>query len=301
MRIFITGGTGFIGSAVVKELLGAGHKVVGLARSEKSAAALRNVGAEIISGSLENLDTLRKGANEADGVIHLGFNNDFSNFAKSCEADKIAIETIGETLAGTNKPLVVTAGVAGVHTGNILTEDYSPGAIAEKVSPRKSERTALSFVSKGVSVSVVRLPPSVHGEGRAGFVSILIETARKTGVSAYLGKGQNRWSAVHHRDAARVFALALEKGAASAVYHAVSDTGVAVKDIAEVIGQKLDIPVTSKSQLAALTHFGAFFGMTAALDCPAASEITQNALGWKSQQLGLLEDLESEIYWRTEQ
>jgi nucleoside-diphosphate-sugar epimerase len=300
MRIFITGGTGFIGSAVVKELLSAGHKVVGLARSKNSAEALRSIGTDVINGSLEDLDTLRKGASEADGVIHLGFNNDFSNFAKSCEADKTAIETIGETLAGSNKPLVVTAGVAGVHTGKILTEDYSPGAIVEKVSPRKSERTALSYVPKGVSISVVRLPPSVHGGGRAGFVSILIDTARKTGVSAYLGKGQNRWSAVHHRDAARVFALALEKSAAGAIYHAVSDTGVAVKDIAGLIGQKLNIPVTSKSQLAAITHFGAFFGMTAALDCPATSEFTQNTLGWKPTQPTLIQDLESDVYWRVE-
>jgi nucleoside-diphosphate-sugar epimerase len=242
-----------------------------------------------LRGSLEDLDSLKKGASDVDGIIHLGFINDFTNFANSCKVDKLAIETLGGALAETDRPLVVTAGVAGIRTGKVLTEDYSAGMIAKTVSPRKSEQTALAFKNG----SVVRLPPSVYGDGKAGFVSVLIDTARKMGVSAYVGKGQNRWSAVHYKDAARVFTLALEKGTGGAIYHAVGDDGVTVKAIAEFVGQKLNMPVVSKSRLSAMAHFGAFFGMTAALDCPASSVITRNALAWKPAQPGLFQGLET--------
>jgi hypothetical protein len=225
--------------------------------------------------------TLRKGAESAGGAVHLGFNHDFSKFAESCACDKAAIETLGGALAG--KPLVVAAGVAGVRPGFVLTEDVLD---EQGVLPRKSEQAALKFDN----AAAVRLPPSVYGDGKAGFVSVLLDIARKTGVSAYAGDGQNKWPAVHYnKDAAKAFALALGK---SGVFHAIGDEGITVREIAEFIGQKLNTPVVSKTEDEAAAHFGGFFGRTAALDCPAASEITRNALGWKPTEPGLFEELE---------
>jgi nucleoside-diphosphate-sugar epimerase len=236
IRVFVTGATGFIGSAVIQDLINAGHQVRGLARSDASAEKLQAVGARVHPGSLEDLYSLRSGAAVADGVIRLAFIHDFSKFWASGKTDQRAIEALGAELAGSDRPLIVTSGIAGLRQGKLLTEDYAPGKLLLSMMPRKSEEAALALVSKGINASVVRLPPSVHGDGDKGFVNWLINAARKKGASAYIAKGLNRWSSVHRLDAAHLFRLALEKGAAGATYHAVADEGVPIKDIATVIG-----------------------------------------------------------------
>jgi nucleoside-diphosphate-sugar epimerase len=292
MRVFVTGASGFIGSAVVRELLDGGHHVVGLARSDGSAAGLAATGVEVIRGDIENLDSLRAGAADADGVIHLAFIHDFSDYARAGQTDRRAIETIGEVLAGSDRPFVVTAGTAGLRQGRVLTEDDAalPGL------PRASEEVALPLAARGVRVSVLRLPPSVHGEGDHGFVPRLIAIARENGVSAYPGDGRNRWPAVHRLDAANLFRLALEEAPAGAVLHGVAEEGVPVRDIADVIGRHLELPVTSISHDEATGQFG-WLGPFFALDVAASSMLTQRQLGWQPTQLGLLADLEQGHYF----
>lgn len=292
MRVFVTGASGFIGSAVVRELLDGGHHVVGLARSDGSAAGLAAAGVEVIRGDIENLDSLRAGAADADGVIHLAFIHDFSDYARAGQTDRRAIETIGEVLAGSDRPFVVTAGTAGLRQGRVLTEDDAalPGL------PRASEEVALPLAARGVRVSVLRLPPSVHGEGDHGFVPRLIAIARENGVSAYPGDGRNRWPAVHRLDAANLFRLAFEEAPAGAVLHGVAEEGVPVRDIADVIGRHLELPVTSISHDEATGHFG-WLGTFFALDVAASSMLTQRQLGWQPTQLGLLADLEQGHYF----
>lgn len=299
MQVFVTGASGFIGSAVVRELLGAGHQVVGLARSEVSARKLQEAGAEVRLGSLNDFEILRQGAAAADGAIHLGFIHDFSKYWSAGQTDKKAIEALGAGLAGSDRPLVVTFGTLGPRGGKILTEDYSPGRFVKAISPRKSEWAALNLVPKGVNASVVRLPPTVHGEGDKGFTKWLINIARKKGVSAYIGDGHNRWPSVHRLDAAHLFRLALEKGCAGAVYNAVADEGVPMREIANVIGQKLNLPVVSKSRFAAASHFGLFFSWVVGNDRPTSSRETQKSLGWQPVQPSLLADLEQGHYFAT--
>lgn len=296
MKVFVTGATGFIGTALVHELLNAGHQVLGLARSDASASALKAAGATVHRGHLQDLDSLRSGAAASDGVIHCGFIHDFSRFKEVCEIDKLAIETIGSTLAGSNRPLVVTSGTALVRQGSLATEDMVSSHDTHRF-PRVSEAAALAFTLKGVRTSAVRLSPSVHGEGdHHGFIPILIGTACQKGVVAYIGDGQNRWNAVHRLDAVHLFRLALEHGEAGARYHAVGDEAITLKAISEAIGRHLDLPVVSISPEEAAAHFGWFAAM-AALDCPASSKLTQERLRWYPSHPTLPEDLAGGIYF----
>ncbi|CAA9517491.1 MAG: Nucleoside-diphosphate-sugar epimerases [uncultured Sphingomonas sp.] len=287
MRIFVTGATGFIGSAIVPDLLEAGHQVLGLARSESGAQSLIAAGAQAQRGDLEDLDSLRRGAAMADGVIHVGFNHDFSRFAESCEADRRAIEAIGEVLEGTDKPLVVTAGLP-VVAGRPATEDDPP---SQGLSPRVSEETAEALAARGVRASVVRLP-QVHDQDKHGLASYLIGIARQKAVSAYVGDGLNRWSAAHRLDVAPLFRLALDKGEAGARYHAVAEEGVALCEIAEAIGRGLGLPVASLPPDQMAEHFGGL-AFAVATDFSAASALTQQRLMWRPiQKHGFLSDVE---------
>lgn len=291
MKIFVTGASGWVGSAVVPELLAAGHHVLGLARSDKSAAALDAVGAGVHRGDLNDLDSLRSGAHDADGVIHLAFHHDFDNFADAGQLDRNAITALGETLADSGRPMVVTSGTAGHAPGHVLTEDQ-PG---NPHSPRASEQAALAFADRGVRVSIVRLAPSVHGNGDYGFIPHLVEVARAKGISAYVGDGANRWSAVHRDDAAQLFRLAVEGAEAGTVLHAIGEEGVATRAIAEMIGRGLGVPVTSIPAESAMEHFG-WIGGFFALDMPASSAVTREQFGWQPTGIRLLEDLERHYF-----
>lgn len=295
MKVFVTGASGFVGTAVVAELLAAGHQVTGLARSAASAAAIAATGAEVLHGALDDLDSLHRGATAADGVIHTAFIHDFSNFAASIEADRRAIATLGAALAGSNRPFVVTAGTAGLAPGRVLTEDEAGNP--PQAAGRVSESLGLSFAAQGVRVSIMRLPPSVHGEGDHGFVPRLITIAREQGVAAYPGDGSNRWAAGHRLDAARLYRLALENAPAGARLHAVGDEGVTARTIAEVIGRHLNLPVVSVPVEQAGAHFG-WLGAFFQLDMPASSTLTQARFDWQPAQPGLIADLDQGHYFQ---
>jgi nucleoside-diphosphate-sugar epimerase len=296
MRVFVTGATGFVGTAVVRELLGAGHQVLGLARSDASAAALTAVGAEVHRGTLEDLDGLRAGAASTDGVIHTAFIHDFSEFSKSVAVDLRAVEVIGETLAGTDRPFVITAGTPNV-AGEVATEDSVPDPGSRAAERWGTEKVAVAFADRGVRSSVVRLPRSVHGEeDYHGFIPLLIGIARERGVSAYPGDGANMWPAVHQLDTAVLYRLALEHAPAGSVLHATGDDGVPVREIAERIGKHLNLPVTSIPVEQAGEHFG-WLGMVFATDQPASSAITQKLLDWRPTHAGLLADIDAGHYF----
>jgi len=299
MRVFVTGATGFIGSAIVKELIGAGHQVLGLTRSDAGADALVAAGAQVHRGTLEDLESLRSGAAACDGVIHCAFIHDFSKFQENCATDRRVIGAIGAALAGSNRPLIVTSG-----TG---LGAYAPGdtAVETNVATSKtthhprvaSEEGAADVAAQGVNVSIMRLPPSVHDKSDHGFVPRLIDLARQKGVSAYIGNGTNRWPAVHRLDAAHLYRLALEKGVA-ATYNGVGDTGIPTREIAEVIGKHLNVPIVSLSPEAAAAHFGWFAGFFGA-DIPASAKLTEQRLGWQPTHPGLIADLEQGHYFES--
>ncbi|HEV2981961.1 MAG TPA: SDR family oxidoreductase [Solirubrobacteraceae bacterium] len=300
MRVFVTGATGFIGSAVVQELQGAGHQVVGLARSDSSADALAAAGAEVHRGSLEDLDSLRAGAEASDGVIHLGYIHDFSKMEENARVDRTAIETLGDALAGSDRPLVIASGTLLVAPpGQTATEADAGVPAGDAVGGRRqNEQVLLAFADRGVRSASIRLTPTVHGAGDHGFVPIMIGVAREKGVSGYVGDGRARWPAVHRLDAARLFRLALENAPAGTVLHAVAEEGVPVGEIAEVIGRHLGVPVESISPEGAFEHFG-FLGALLGLDSPASSVLTRESFAWWPEQPGLIEDLDQGHYFKT--
>jgi nucleoside-diphosphate-sugar epimerase len=292
MRVFITGAAGFIGTATTRELIANGHEVLGLARSDDNAKALEKLGAKVHRGSLEDLDSLRKGAKETDGTIHLAFIHDFTKFAENGQIDKRAIEAMGGVLEGTNKPFIVTSGTLLVAPGRLATEKdpVAPGL------PRVSETAGLAFAKQGVRAMAVRLPQVHGGDGKCGLVNWLLAIAQEKGVSGYIGDGGNRWSGAHRLDVARLYRLALEKGAAGTSYHAVADEGVTARDIAEIIGRHLKLPVKSIPADKAPEHFG-MMAMFAGMDGAASSALTQQWLGWKPTEIGLIADISRPGYF----
>jgi nucleoside-diphosphate-sugar epimerase len=298
MRVFVTGATGFIGSAIVRELLGAGHQVTGLARSDRAAAAVAAADAEVFRGSLEDISRLKEAAGNADGVIHTGYIHDFSPTADPAAAaavDGNAIAAFGEALAGSGKPLVVAAALPPPAPGQVATEDVR--APENPHYPRVSERAAIPLAWRDVRVSAVRLPPSVHGEGDPHFVTAFIRIARATGLSGYIGDGANVWPAVHRRDAARLFRLALEEAPPGTLLNAIGDEGVPFREIAETIGRHLDVPVKSLTAEEARGHFGGTFATFAAFDVPASSARTRERFGWRPVEPGLIADLDQGHYF----
>jgi nucleoside-diphosphate-sugar epimerase len=309
MRIFVTGASGWIGSAVVPELVAAGHQVVGLARSDASATALTAAGAEVERGTLDDVDTLRRAAAASDGVIHLAFKHDIAftgDFQGAADADRRAVETFGEVLAGSDRPLVIASGVLGLATGGIATEEdghdrdpaLTSGLGAGPQTRLGTAELTLSLAARGVLSSVVRLPPTCHGDGDNGFMATIVGIARAKGVSAYIGDGSNRWPATHRLDAAHVFTLAFENAPAGSTLHAVAEEGVPIRQVAEVIGRQLDLPVVGISTEDAGEHFG-FLGHFLAADSPASSTLTRELLGWEPTHPGLIEDLAQGHYFRS--
>jgi nucleoside-diphosphate-sugar epimerase len=286
MRVFVTGATGFIGDALIPELIGAGHQVLGLTRSDAGAAKLTKAGAAVHRGSLEDVNSLKSGAAAADGVIHLAFNHDFSKFAENCEEDRRAIEALGGVLKGSARPLLVTSGLALTAEGRLATEDDEPA----RGFPRLSEAAALALAADGVNASVVRLP-QVHDTRKQGLVTYAVAIFREKGACAYVGDGHNRWPAAPVRDVARLYRLALEKAERGAIYHAVAEEGVAARDIADTLGRRLQLPTKSITPEEAQGFFG-WFAMFAGLDMPASSARTRKTLNWQPKGRGLIADLE---------
>jgi nucleoside-diphosphate-sugar epimerase len=297
MKVFVTGATGFIGSAIVPELINAGHQVLGLARSDAGAKSLAALGAQVQRGDLDDLEALRSGAAQSDGIIHAAFNHDWSKFAENCAMDKRAIEALGSVLEGSDRPLLVTSGLAVLAQGRPATEDDPPAPVSDSY-PRASEAAAAALTARGVNASVVRLP-QVHNTVKQGLITYLVAVAREKGASAYIGEGLNRWAAVHVLDAARVYRLALEKREAGARYHAVAEEGVPLRDIAEVIGRGLKVPVVALSPEEAAVHFG-FLGRFAGMGLQGSSAKTQERLGWHPTGPRLIADLEKMQYFASE-
>ena len=296
MRVFLPGATGFIGSAIVQELVGAGHKVLGLARSDQAAHALTELGVDVHRGDLSDPNSVAAGALQCDGVIHTAFIHDYGDRTAAGETDRRAIDALGAALAGSGRPLVTTSGTAHLRAGRIGTERDDPDPNAPSTHRIASEETTLALVANDVRAMVLRLPPSVHGDGDHAFVPRLIAVARERSVSIYIGDGANRWPAVHRLDAARLYRLLLERGAAGLCYHGIAEEAVPLRDIAGIIGQRLNLPVISKSLDAAVDDLG-FLARVLATDCPASGTWTQEQLDWRPIQLGLLADLQHGTYF----
>ena len=295
MRVFITGASGWIGSAAVDELLAAGHQVTGLARSDRSAAALEARGAKVLRGDLDDLDSIRSGASDAEAVLHLANKHDFDHPEVSNRAEWDAVQTIGDALAGSDRPFLLAAGVAGLVRGRAATEDDRSPAVGPGSPRGGSENLALDFVEKGVHSVSVRFAPTVHGDGDHGFIAALVGIARQQGVAGYVGDGSSRWAAVHRSDAGKLVALGLDRAPAGAILHAVAEEGVATRQIAEAIGRGLDLPVASIDSADVADHFGwigTFFG----IDMPASSERTRQLLAWHPTGPSLIEDLDAGYY-----
>lgn len=297
MNVFVTGASGFVGSAIVNELVAAGHQVLGLVRSDKGAEQVKGAGAEVLRGDVNDLDMIRQGAAACDAVIHTAFNHDFTQFKANCEADRKVIEAFGDVLAGTGKPLVITSGVGLLNYGRLVTEDDALPAGSDVIPRAASEEAAAAAAAKGALVYTVRLPPSVHGAGDHGFVPMVIDMAKEKGQSAYVDEGQNRWPAVHRSDAAALYRLIVEKQPALKVFHAVAETGVPFREIATTIGRELNLPVVSKSGDAIAAHFG-WFAHFALIDCPASGSKTQEILDWTPTGPGLIEDITAHYFLR---
>lgn len=297
MHVFVTGATGFIGQAVVQELLDAGHSVVGLARSDASAAALKSKGVDVIQGSLEDLESVKKGASESDGIINFAFNHDFTKFAENAKVEYAAIMAMGDILAGSNRPMVLASGTMMLPKGKLVTEESRPDLDSPVNVRASTERSVDTLASRGVRATAVRLSPTVHGDNDHGFIYMFRQMARAKGESIYVGEGLNRWPAVHRLDAARLFRLALEKGVAGARYHGVAEEGVVMKEIAEAIGKSAGIPTSSKTFEQAAAHFdGGFMGHVIGADNPASSKKTQQQLGWTPTGPTLLTDINAGVY-----
>ncbi|WP_315832937.1 SDR family oxidoreductase [Bradyrhizobium prioriisuperbiae] len=295
MRVFVTGAAGFIGTETTRELIAHGHHVIGLARSDDNVRTLKELGAEIHRGSLLDLESLKSGAREADGVIHLAFIHDFAKFAENGAIDKAAIEAIGDVLVGTNRPFIVTSGTGLIAPGVLITEemrrDSSPHV------PRVSEQAGLAYASRGVRAMAIRLP-QVHGaDGKAGLISYLVELARQKGAAAYVGEGTERWAAAHRLDVARLYRLALENGAVDGIYHAVGEEGVPMREVIEVVGRALNVPVVSIRKEEAGDYYGPL-AMFAGLDMPASSALTRQRLGWTPSGIGLIADIGQPGYFK---
>ncbi|MEJ1970463.1 MAG: SDR family oxidoreductase [Rhizomicrobium sp.] len=294
MRVFITGAAGFIGTATTKELIANGHQVVGLARSDANAEALEKLGADVHRGSLEDLDSLRKGAKQADGTIHLAFIHDFAKFAENGQVDRRAIEAMGDVLDGTGKPFIVTSGTGLIAPGVTITEDMRRDDTG--FTPRVSEQAGLAYAKRGVRAMAIRLPQVHGGDGKAGLINYLLDGARRKGAAAYVGDGSQRWAAAHRLDVVRLYRLALENGAADGIYHAVGEEGVPMRQIIEVIGRALNVPVVSIKPEDAGDYYGPL-AMFAGLDMPASSALTQQLLGWKPNEIGLIADIGQPNYF----
>ncbi|QYN32755.1 SDR family oxidoreductase [Pseudonocardia sp. DSM 110487] len=294
MRVFVTGASGWIGSAVVPELLAAGHQVLGLARSDTAAASVAALGAAVLRGGLDDLDSLRAGAEASDGIVHLAYHHDFSQMERAAQLDLHAIDAMGAVLQGTDRPLLIASGFAGFPAGRVATERDLPDPSG--YARIASAQAVLALADRGVRSSVVRFAPTVHGAGDHGFVATLVGIARDKGVSAYIGDGANRWPAVHQLDAAALVRLAVDRAPAGSVLHAVAEQGVPTRDIAEAIGQGLDIPVVSVPADRASDHFG-WIGRFFGADFPASNDLTRALLGWEPTRHGLLTDLKQGHYF----
>jgi nucleoside-diphosphate-sugar epimerase len=295
MRVFVTGAAGFIGTETTRELIANGHQVVGLARSEANVGTLKQLGAEVHRGSLQDLDSLKSGARDSDGVIHLAFIHDFSKFAENGAIDKTAIEAMGDVLAGTNKPFIVTSGTGLVAPGVLITEEMRRDASPHV--PRVSEQAGLAYASRGVRAMTIRLP-QVHGaDGKAGLITYLLELARQKGAAAYVGEGTERWAAAHRQDVSRLYRLALEKGTTDGIYHAVGEEGVPMRQIIEVIGRALNVPIVSIRKEEAGEYYGPL-ARFAGLDMPASSALTRQRLGWTPAGIGLIADIGQPGYFK---